>query len=121
MHKRNFIIRPYFVLTAMLLGCFSTGFIFFQRQRSLIERSKPDESRFTPVVLVQDLDEPMAFEVLNDESVLIVERKGTLRKYDPVSNTARLLATIPVNTKYTSAEGVTREAEEGLMGLSLDP
>ncbi|GAB3696903.1 hypothetical protein GCM10027592_20550 [Spirosoma flavus] len=85
------------------------------------EPPKPDESRFTPVVVADDLDEPMAFEVLKDGTVYIAERKGAFRKYDPVTKTTDLIATIPVNTKYVSAEGVSREAEEGLMGLSLDP
>ncbi|MDJ1468694.1 PQQ-dependent sugar dehydrogenase [Xanthocytophaga flava] len=82
---------------------------------------KPDESRFTPVVVTEDLDEPMVFEVLKDGTAFIIERKGGFKKYDPVTNTTSVIATIPVNTKYTSAEGQVREAEEGLMGLSLDP
>jgi cytochrome c len=82
---------------------------------------KPDESRFTPVVIAEDLDEPMSFEVLKDGTAYIIERKGAFKKYDPVTKTVDLIGTIPVNTKYTSAEGVSREAEEGLMGLSLDP
>ncbi|TLU89795.1 PQQ-dependent sugar dehydrogenase [Dyadobacter sediminis] len=82
---------------------------------------KPDESRFTPVVIAENLDEPMVFEVLKDGSALIIERKGALKKYNPVTKATDLIAEIPVNTKYTSAEGVVREAEEGLMGLTLDP
>ncbi|UFH55744.1 hypothetical protein [Spirosoma sp. KNUC1025] len=41
--------------------------------------TKPDETRFTPVVVAEDLDEPMAFEVLKDGSAFIIERKGTLK------------------------------------------
>ncbi|GAB3957574.1 hypothetical protein GCM10028805_50530 [Spirosoma harenae] len=82
---------------------------------------KPDESRFTPVVLAQDLDEPMVFEVAKDGTAYIIERKGAFKKYDPVTKTVDLIGEIPVNTKYTSAEGKVTEAEEGLMGLTLDP
>ncbi|GAB4045601.1 PQQ-dependent sugar dehydrogenase [Spirosoma litoris] len=82
---------------------------------------KPDDSRFTPVLVADDLDEPMTFEVLKDGTAYIIERKGGLKKYDPITKTVDLIATIPVNTKYTSAEGKVSEAEEGLMGLSLDP
>lgn len=82
---------------------------------------KPDETRFTPVVVAEELDEPMAFEVLKDGTAFIIERKGAVKKYDPASKTVDLITTIPVNTKYTSAEGRVSEAEEGLMGLSLDP
>ncbi|SOD78141.1 PQQ-dependent sugar dehydrogenase [Spirosoma fluviale] len=83
--------------------------------------AKPDETRFTPVVLAEDLDEPMAFEVAKDGTAFIIERKGALKKYDPITKTVDLVATIPVNTKYTSAQGRVSEAEEGLLGLSLDP
>lgn len=96
---------------AMLSGC------------STESAEKPDESRFTPVVLTKpdELDEPNTFEVLNDGRVLISERKGTIKLYDPASNTTRLIATIPVNTKYTSKKGTVSEAEEGLLGLTVDP
>lgn len=82
---------------------------------------KPDESRFTPVVLSQDLDEPMAFEVMQNGNVLIIERKGGLKLYDAENDTTITVGHIPVNTKYTSKEGVVREAEEGLIGVTLDP
>ena len=83
--------------------------------------AKPDETRFTPVVVAEDLDEPMVFDVLKDGTAFIIERKGTVKKYDPVTRTVDLVGTIPVNTKYTSAEGRVSEAEEGLIGMSLDP
>jgi len=94
------------------------GFASFTLQDS---PGKPDETRFTPVVVAEELDEPMAFDVLKDGTAFIIERKGAVKKYDPASKTVDLITTIPVNTKYTSAEGRVSEAEEGLMGLSLDP
>ena len=87
------------------------------------EPQKPDESRFTPVVLTApgDLDEPNTFEVLKDGRVLISERKGALKMYDPITKITQLVTNIPVNTKYTSAKGVVTEAEEGFLGLTVDP
>ncbi len=84
---------------------------------------KPDDNRFTPVVLTSglSLDEPMAFEVLKDERVFIIERKGGVKLFDPISASVSTIATIPVNTKYTSADGRVREAEEGLVGLTVHP
>lgn len=84
---------------------------------------KPDESRFTPVSLTQpgELNEPNSFEVLKDGRVLISERKGAVKLFDPITKVVKLLTTIPVNTKYTSAKGVVTEAEEGLLGLTVDP
>ena len=84
---------------------------------------KPDENRFTPVVLTAegDSDEPMTFEVLKDGKVFVSERKGTLKMFDPITKMVSVVGTISVNTKYTSAEGVVSEAEEGFMGFTVDP
>ncbi len=99
-------------LTAVLLFAFTGD-----------DPKKPDESRFTPVALTQpgDLDEPNTFEVLHDGRVFISERKGNIKLFDPITKTVKVIATIPVNTKYTSAKGTVTEAEEGLMGLTVDP
>lgn len=81
----------------------------------------PEENRFTKVVLAEKLDEPMEMALLKDGRVLVVERKGALKQYNPTTKEIKTLATIPVNTKYTNRQGVKREAEEGLMGLVQDP
>ncbi|GAB3745443.1 PQQ-dependent sugar dehydrogenase [Spirosoma pomorum] len=107
--------------TAFSLGASTlllTGLASFMVQD---DSGKPDETRFTPVVVAEDLDEPMVFEVAKDGTAYIIERKGGIKKYDPTTQTVSLIGTIPVNTKYTSKEGKVSEAEEGLMGLSLDP
>ena len=67
------------------------------------------------------MDEPMAFEVLKDGRVFIIERKGALKIYNPKGNTVKTVHTLPVNTKYTNKEGEQREAEEGLVGLTVHP
>ncbi len=74
---------------------------------------KPEDNRFNPVVLTPEgsLDEPMMFQVLKDGTVYIIERKGGFKKFDPLSKTVKLIATIPVFT----------ENEQGLIGLALDP
>ena len=84
---------------------------------------KPDDNRFTPVALTAPgaLDEPMNFEVLKDGRVYINERKGDLKVYNPIDKTVSLVGSIPVNTKYTSKEGVVSEAEEGFIGFTVDP
>ena len=94
-----------------------------ERSDSLADTKKPDDNRFTPVVLTTegDFDEPMNFEVLKDGKVFVNERKGALKLFDPITKTVSLAGTIAVNTKYTSAEGVVTEAEEGFMGFTVDP
>jgi cytochrome c len=84
---------------------------------------KPDENRFTPVTLTAEgaLDEPMNFEVMKDGRVYINERKGDLKVFNPIDKSVSLVGSIPVNTKYTSKEGVVSEAEEGFIGFTVDP
>ena len=84
---------------------------------------KPDDNRFTPVTLTAEgaLDEPMNFEVLKDGRVYINERKGDLKVFNPIDKSVSLVGSIPVNTKYTSKEGVVSEAEEGFIGFTVDP
>ncbi|MEY5045513.1 MAG: hypothetical protein RL713_738, partial [Bacteroidota bacterium] len=83
----------------------------------------PDPNRFTKVVLTEagKLDEPMEMTFLPDGRVLIVERKGGLKAVDSKTGAVKLLATIPVNTKYKNKKGQLREAEEGLMGIIAHP
>lgn len=111
--KKSVIILSVAGLCASI--AFSNRFNTFQ--------AKPDESRFTPVTLTQpgDLDEPNTFEVLNDGRVLISERKGDIKLFDPATGVTSVAGSIAVNTKYTSAKGVVTEAEEGLLGLTVDP
>ena len=111
--KKSVIILSVAGLCASI--AFSDRFSTFQ--------AKPDESRFTPVSLTQpgDLDEPNTFEVLKDGRVLISERKGDIKLFDPATGVTSVAGSISVNTKYTSAKGVVTEAEEGLLGLTVDP
>lgn len=85
--------------------------------------ARPDMNRFTPVTIIQqgELDEPMAFEVLPSGKVYIIERKGALKVYDPATKLTKVIETLEVNTKYIAADGKPVEAEEGLIGITLDP
>ena len=82
---------------------------------------KPEDNRFTKVVLTEGMDEPMEMTFLPGNRVLFVERKGGVKILDENTGEVTLVATIPVNTKYTNKAGVTREAEEGLMGVIAHP
>ncbi|MRS59926.1 carbohydrate-binding protein [Larkinella terrae] len=81
----------------------------------------PEPNRFTKVVLAEKLNEPMEMAVLPDERVLFIERHGAVRLYTPATKQLKTIATIPVSTKYKDKEGVETEAEDGLLGLNLDP
>lgn len=114
------VMRSFFTIllfTTYALSTLSCGQPGYAQQEDI------DQTRFTPVVLTEGptLDEPMAFEVLKDGRVFIIERKGKLKLYDPTSKSVETVFTQPVNTKYTNKEGEQREAEEGLVGLTVHP
>ncbi|MCB0685703.1 MAG: PQQ-dependent sugar dehydrogenase, partial [Saprospiraceae bacterium] len=94
-----------------------------QTQQVTTSDTPPEISRFTTTIVTQPgaFDEPMAFTFTDEENIIIVERKGGVKHFDTKSREVELITTIPVNTKYVNAEGESREAEEGLMGVVADP
>ncbi len=94
---------------------------FFNASVSAQENSRPEENRFTKVILAQRLEEPMQFDVLTDGRVIFAERKGKLKLYDPKTKKVTVIAEIPVSTKYVSKTGEITEGEDGLQGVILDP
>ncbi len=74
-------------------------------------KSRPEENRFTRTVLAEKFDEPTELVVLDDHRVLFSERKGALKLYDPKTKAVKVVANIPVYSKF----------EYGLMGLNIDP
>ncbi|MEO6526974.1 MAG: ThuA domain-containing protein, partial [Gemmatimonadaceae bacterium] len=80
-------------------------------------RAKPEENRFTKVVLAEALDEPVELAVLPGEKILFIGRKGTVNLYTPATKRVTQIAKIPVSLKYTTGD----VAEDGLLGLAADP
>jgi len=80
-------------------------------------RARPEENRFTKVVLAEKLDEPVELAVLPGERVLFIERHGYVNLYSPATGHVTRIATIPVSTKYADSS----QAEDGLLGLAADP
>ncbi len=114
---------PVILVLLLAIGLFSVA--FKRPVHNYFAGEKPDidteQNRFTKVVLAQKLEEPMQFEILKDGRVLLAERKGKLKLYNPATGKVTVIAQIPVSTKYTSIEGVVTEAEDGLQGVILDP
>lgn len=99
----------------LMLCLFSCG------KSEMDDGSKPEDNRFTQVVLTEGMDEPMEMTFLPGRKILFVERKGAVKVFDENSGELIQVGFVPVNTKYTNKEGVVREAEEGLMGVIADP
>jgi cytochrome c len=93
------------------------------KSEEAVDNSRPEDNRFATTVLTKpgELDEPMVIDFLPNGKILFVERKGKLKSFDGNTGEVKVIATIPVNTKYTSKEGEVREAEEGMMGLTIHP
>lgn len=71
---------------------------------------KPATERFTKDSLAGNFDEPVKLTVLPDLSVLVAERKGSIKYYDPADGSVREVARIPVYDKQ----------EMGLLGIQAD-
>jgi cytochrome c len=80
-------------------------------------KARPEENRFTKVVLAEVLNEPVELAILPSDRVLFVERHGAVKLYTPANKRVTKIATIPVSTKYADSS----EAEDGLLGLTADP
>jgi cytochrome c len=72
----------------------------------------PDPSRFQQDILLEGVfDEPTELAVAHDGRVFVIERHGTLSVFDPRTHAQRVIAKLPVND----------DAENGLIGIALDP
>ncbi|MEQ8472820.1 MAG: ThuA domain-containing protein [Marinoscillum sp.] len=81
----------------------------------------PDENRFTKVVLDENLNEPVELAVLPDNRVLFIERRGAVKLYDPEGKSTKVIYELPVSHKYEIKDNGRDEAEDGLLGLAIDP
>ena len=100
------------MLVIILAGC-NTNKKDERNSSFASDTTKPETNRFIPVTLTPEgsLDEPMMFQLTRDGTAFIIERKGGLKKYDPVTRAVTLIATIPVFSGN----------EQGLIGIALDP
>lgn len=72
---------------------------------------RPDSTRFTHMILANGFDEPMEMAILPGMDVLIVERKGALKRYDAKQKQVRTIA------QFNVFSGI----EDGLLGIAVDP
>ncbi len=102
----------------ILAGIFAAAISFNALAQN---KAKPDDNRFTKVVLAQRIEEPMQFQILKDGKVLYAERKGKLKLYNPLTQKISVIHEFAVSTKYVSQTGEVSEAEDGFQGVILDP
>lgn len=85
------------------------------------QNKKPEDNRFTKVVLAQGVEEPMQFQIMKDGRVVYAERKGKIKVYNPTTNKITVIGDFAVSTKYVSKKGEVSEGEDGLQGVIIDP
>ncbi|RYY34410.1 MAG: PKD domain-containing protein, partial [Sphingobacteriaceae bacterium] len=90
-------------------------------KNNLLAAADTEQNRFTKTVLSEKLDEPLQMVILKDQKVLFIERKGNIKLYNPATKATTIAAVIPVSTKYKDKDGKISEAEDGLLGIVLDP
>ena len=71
----------------------------------------PEENRFVKEVLDQNLYEPMELVMQPNGKILFIERRGTIKEYEPSLQATRVVHKMDVY----------HEQEDGLLGLALDP
>ncbi len=84
-------------------------------------KARPEENRFTKVILEEKLDEPVELSVLDKDRILFIQRKGEIKLYNTKTKTLKTIAKLPVSLMYTSKDGKESVAEDGLLGLNKDP
>ncbi len=73
----------------------------------------PEENRFTTTVLDSFMEEPIEMEVMDDNRVLFIERRGNVKLYDPAAKQTKVINKLAVH--------LTGNYEDGLLGMELDP
>lgn len=79
----------------------------------------PAENRFSKKILAEGLDEPTELTVLPDLSILIAERKGAIKYFNPKDSTLTIVANLEVNDRPLKAKNIN--VEFGVLGMQADP
>ncbi|HUH47368.1 MAG TPA: PQQ-dependent sugar dehydrogenase, partial [Arenibacter sp.] len=109
--------------STLLLLCATLFMLSCGQKKKDLTLYKPEDNRFEKVVLIDQLDEPIQFEILKDGRVLFVERKGRIKIYDPGTEQVAIIGDIPVSVGYYSKTGeeLSPTGEDGMQGVVLDP
>lgn len=71
----------------------------------------PTKFSFTKTVVAEALNEPMQLAELPDGKIMLIERRGAIKLYDPATGLMNVAHTLPV----------IFENEDGLLGVAIDP
>lgn len=72
---------------------------------------KTNSTGFAKTSMICDLYEPMELDMFPGGKIIFIERRGTIKLYDPLSENTAIAGKLDVYTKQ----------EEGLLGIAIDP
>lgn len=88
------------------------------------DKKKPEINRFEVELVAENLNQPMSMDVLADGRILIVEKDGAVKVFDPNTFLVNTIAEIPVNKRFSqpfTTSGTKYDADDGMHGVVLDP
>lgn len=71
----------------------------------------PDPTRFVKTVFASNLNEPMKFDMFPDGRIILVERRGNIKLFDPTTGELNIVYKLPVLSAL----------EDGLLGVAISP
>lgn len=107
-----------------ILFCLSLFFFQCNSPDSRKEITKPDSNRFEIELVAENLNQPMSMDVLRDGRILIVEKDGAIKVFDPGTHHVSTIAEIPVNKRFNqpyTTSGQKYDADDGMHGIVVDP
>ncbi|MCB0574977.1 MAG: PQQ-dependent sugar dehydrogenase, partial [Saprospiraceae bacterium] len=96
-------LRGLSMLSALLLCVFC--------QNCASKKEGPTKFAFSKTVVAEALNEPMQIAELPDGKIMLIERRGAIKLFDPATGLLNVAHELPVIS----------ENEDGLMGLAVDP
>lgn len=85
---------------------------------------KPDLNRFEIEVVVDELNQPMSMDILKDGRILIAEKEGAIKLYNPEDHSIKEIGKIEVNSRFSvpyTTSGGPHDADDGMHGIVADP
>ncbi len=86
---------------------------------SYAQQRVPQDEHFKVDILSEGLEDPMEVAISKSGSAFIVERKGKIKLYEPVTNKTTVITELAVEHRGPGNNKANRET--GLLGITLDP
>ena len=76
--------------------------------------------QFEVKILDQNLNEPMEFDIFDNDEIIFIERSGYIKLYDPKIEKTKIITKFDVEMSSDTTNDKT-PLEDGLLGIAIDP